>query len=123
MAGEQVVRDLKRVTPQMYDPVAFVDDDLAKVGQEVRGIPVVATSEKIGELCEKLAIELVIIAIPSANDKEMQRIVQLCEASGVNFRTLPGVQDIVSGRVNINDMREVQIEDLLGREPVFFGMG
>ncbi len=118
VAGEQVVRDLKRVVPQMYDPVAFVDDDPAKVGQEVRGIPVVATSEKIGELCEKLAIELVIIAIPSANDKQMQRIVQLCEESGVNFRTLPGVQDIVSGRVNINDMREVQIEDLLGREPV-----
>jgi len=118
VAGEQVVRDLKRVAPQMYDPVAFVDDNLAKVGQEIRGIPVVATSDKIGELCEKLAIELVIIAIPSANDKQMQRIVQLCEESGVNFRTLPGVQDIVSGRVNINDMREVQIEDLLGREPV-----
>ena len=118
VAGEQVVRDLKRVAPQMYDPVAFVDDDLSKVGQEIRGIPVVATSDKIKELCEKLAIELIIIAIPSADDKQMQRIVNLCEESAVNFRTLPGVQDIVSGRVNINDMREVRIEDLLGRDPV-----
>lgn len=118
VAGEQVVRDLKRVTPQMYDPVAFVDDDLLKVGQEIRGIPVVATSDKIKDLCEKLAIELIIIAIPSADDKQMQRIVSLCEESGVSFRTLPGVQDIVSGRVNINDMREVRIEDLLGRDPV-----
>ena len=118
VAGEQVVRDLKRVVPQMYDPVAFVDDDLSKVGQEIRGIPVVATSDKIMELCEKLAIELIIIAIPSADDKQMQRIVSLCEESAVNFRTLPGVQDIVSGRVNINDMREVRIEDLLGRDPV-----
>ena len=118
VAGEQVVRDLKRVAPQMYDPVAFVDDDLSKVGQEIRGIPVVATSDKIKDLCEKLAIELIIIAIPSADDKQMQRIVSLCEESAVNFRTLPGVQDIVSGRVNINDMREVRIEDLLGRDPV-----
>ena len=118
VAGEQVVRDLKRVSPQMYTPVAFVDDDAAKVGQEVRGIPVMASTDKIIDLCETLAIELIIIAIPSANDKEMQRIVRLCEESGVEFRTLPGVQDIVSGRVNINDMREVQIEDLLGREPV-----
>jgi FlaA1/EpsC-like NDP-sugar epimerase len=102
----------------MYDPVAFVDDDLLKVGQEIRGIPVVATSDKIKDLCEKLAIELIIIAIPSADDKQMQRIVSLCEESAVNFRTLPGVQDIVSGRVNINDMREVRIEDLLGRDPV-----
>ena len=118
VAGEQVVRDLKRVVPQMYDPVAFVDDDLSKVGQEIRGIPVVATCDKIQELCEKLAIELIIIAIPSADDKQMQRIVSLCEETAVNFRTLPGVQDIVSGRVNINDMREVRIEDLLGRDPV-----
>lgn len=118
VAGEQVVRDLKRVVPQMYDPVAFVDDDLSKVGQEIRGIPVVATSDKIQELCEKLAIELIIIAIPSADDKQMQRIVGLCEQTAVSFRTLPGVQDIVSGRVNINDMREVRIEDLLGRDPV-----
>ena len=118
IAGEQVVRDLNRVKPQVFTPVAFVDDDVSKIGQEVRGIPVMASCEAINDLCENLSIELIIIAIPSADDKQMQHIVSLCEQTGISFRTLPGVQDIVSGRVNINDMREVQIEDLLGREPV-----
>ena len=117
-AGEQLVRDLKRNSPRIYDPVAFVDDDPNKIGKEIHGVRVVASCDVIGEICERWNIDLILIAIPSATDKQMQRIVDICERTGMEFRTLPTIHDVVSGHVNFTDMREVRIEDLLGRDPV-----
>ncbi len=117
-AGEQLVRDLKRNSPRVYDPVAFVDDDPKKVDKEIHGVRVVASCDVIGEICERWNIDLIVIAIPSATDKQMQRIVEKCEKTGIEFRTLPTIHDVVSGHVNFHDMREVRIEDLLGRDPV-----
>ena len=117
-AGEQVVRDLRRNLPRVYEPIAFLDDAPAKLGKEVQGVRVVAGCDALGELCERWGIDLVLIAVPSATDKQMQRIVALCEQTGVEYRTLPTVHDVVSGHVGIKDLREVRIDDLLGRDPV-----
>jgi FlaA1/EpsC-like NDP-sugar epimerase len=117
-AGEQVVRDLKRNIPRIYDPVAFVDDAPAKLGKDIHGVRVSGRCEDIANICERWSIDLILIAVPSASDREMQRIVALCEASGVEFRTLPTVHDVVSGKVGAKDLREVRIDDLLGRDPV-----
>jgi FlaA1/EpsC-like NDP-sugar epimerase len=117
-AGEMLVRDLLRESPSLHEPVAFVDDDRAKVGKELHGIPVVAGCEEIPGVVQKYEAESILIAMPSASSVQMRRIVGQCEASGIAFRTLPRMQDLVTGQVSLREIREVQIEDLLGREKV-----
>ncbi len=117
-AGEQLVRDLRRNTTRICEPVAFVDDDPAKGGKEIHGIRVVGSCDVIGDLSDRWNIDLILIAVPSATDKQMQRIVGLCERTGIEFRTLPAINDIVTGHVSLSDMRQVRIDDLLGRDPV-----
>ena len=117
-AGEGLVRDLLRMRPAAYLPVAFVDDAPAKQGQEIHGIRVVSTIENIASVAGQWDADLIMLALPSASSSQMRRIVELCEMSGLPFRTLPKLQSLVSGKVSINEIREVQIEDLLGRAPV-----
>lgn len=118
VAGEQVVRDLNRNPERTHEVIAFVDDDASKIGKDVQGIRVAAGCEDLPNLCERWNIDLILIAVPSASDREMQRIVSICEKTGVTFRTLPTVNDVVSGYVGIKDVRQVRIDDLLGRDPV-----
>lgn len=117
-AGEGLVRDLLRVTVEKYQPVAFVDDDLQMQGQEIHGVRVRGALKHIPEIVKRYAINLIIIAIPSASSTTMRRVVNICEEVSIPFRTLPSIKDLASGRVSINALREVSIEDLLGREPV-----
>lgn len=117
-AGEQLLRDLRRNHPNLYDIVAFLDDDIAKIGRQIHRIPIVASPDVLQDLIYRWDIELVLIAVPSANEQQMQRLVTICEIAGVEFKTLPGAHELVSGRVQLGDMREVRIDDLLGRAPV-----
>ncbi len=117
-AGEGLVRDLMRMRPPVYAPVAFVDDAPSKQGQEIHGIRVVSSIDNIASVAGQWDADLIMIALPSASSSQMQRIVELCELSGLPFRTLPKLQSLVSGKVSINEIREVQIGDLLGRAPV-----
>lgn len=118
VAGEQVVRDINRNPDRTHEAIAFVDDDPSKIGKDVQGIRVAGGCEDLPHLCERWNIDLILIAVPSATDRQMQRIVSICEGTGVTFRTLPTVNDVVSGFVGIKDVRQVRIDDLLGRDPV-----
>ncbi len=118
VAGEQVVRDINRNPERTHEAIAFVDDDPAKVGKDVQGIRVAGGCGDLPTLCERWNVDLILIAVPSATDRQMQRIVSICEKTGVTFRTLPTVNDVVSGYVSIKDVRQVRIDDLLGREPI-----
>lgn len=117
-AGDMLVRDMFRDAGRTLLPVGFVDDKARKVGMDIQGIRVLGLTEQIPKLVEQYDIDLIILAVPSAHNKEMQRIVTLCEQSGVPFRTLPRFQDLVAGRVAVDSLRDVGIDDLLGREPV-----
>ncbi|NNC99302.1 MAG: polysaccharide biosynthesis protein [Gammaproteobacteria bacterium] len=117
-AGEQLLRDLRRNHPDRYNIVAFLDDDPVKIGRQIHRVPIVASPDVLNDLIYRWDIDLVLIAMPSANEGQMQRIVGICEDAGVEFRTLPGAHELLSGRVQLGDMREVRIEDLLGRDPV-----
>lgn len=117
-AGEGLIRDLLRDSNHTYNPVAVVDDDPQKQGFEIHGIRVQGKIEDIGEIVRRRDIELILIAMPSASSASMQRVVGFCEKSMRPFRTLPGLMDLASGHVSINALREVSIEDLLGREPI-----
>jgi FlaA1/EpsC-like NDP-sugar epimerase len=117
-AGEGLVRDLLRYSPRTFEPVAFVDDDPRKLGKEIHGIRVVGNCDAVPSVAQEWAVDLVLLALPSATTRQMRRIVERCEQSGVAFRTLPKLHDLVSGQARVSELREVQIDDLLGREPV-----
>ncbi len=117
-AGEMLVRELLRTHEGNYQPVAFVDDDLRKRGKELHGIRVLGPIHRIPELVRELWIDLIMLAVPSANTQQMRRIVEVCERAGVPFRSVPRLEDLITGRGAIQQLREIAIEDLLGREPV-----
>ncbi len=118
-AGEGIIRDLYRSSSiHKYIPVAIVDDDAARHGCEVQGVRVLGFCQDIPRLVIKHNIELILIAIPSVDSKRMREIVCYCEESKIPFRTLPGLRDIADGHVTVNSLRDVLIEDLLGREQV-----
>ncbi|MEM7253014.1 MAG: nucleoside-diphosphate sugar epimerase/dehydratase [Pseudomonadota bacterium] len=117
-AGEALVRDLRLDAQSPYEPVAFFDDDPEKFGRDIHGVPVVGSAEAMIDRARALGIELLLLAVPSATSVEMRRLVGLCERTGIAFRTLPRLSDLASGQAALRELREVSIEDLLGREPV-----
>ena len=117
-AGDLLVRDLLRATPRVYVPVGFVDDDPAKLGNELHGIRVFGDCATIPLLSEKWNIDLILIALPSATAKQMQRVVEWCERSGTQFQTLPKLHEIVGGSASTAQLKAVEIDDLLGRQQV-----
>ena len=117
-AGEQLVRDLRRHYSNQYNIIAFLDDDEKKIGRQIHGIPVSASCDVVAETVTKWGVDLALIAMPSASDEQMQRLVGLCRDAEIEYKTLPGVHELLSGKVSLTDLRKVKIEDLLGREPV-----
>lgn len=116
-AGEHLLRDLYRYQ-NTYRAVAFVDDSQEKKGVEIHGVRVRGTCEDIPKLSIQYDIELIFIAIPSASSAQMRTIVALAEKANIPVRTLPGLNALAEGRVSTDALREVSLEDLLGRDPV-----
>ena len=117
-AGEMLVRDLLRSRDELYELVGFVDDSIRKQGREIHGVRVLSACDEMIHLAESLDVDLIVLAVPSATSSQMRRLVSLCEKTGVPFRTLPPMDRLMSGQVTLNQLREVSIDDLLGREPV-----
>lgn len=117
-AGEQLLRDLRRNHPHHYNIVAFLDDDPKIIGRQIHRVPIVASPDVLQDLIDRWDVDLVLIAVPSANEVQMQRLVSICEQAGIEFKTLPGAHELLCGQVQLGDMREVRIDDLLGRDPV-----
>jgi FlaA1/EpsC-like NDP-sugar epimerase len=115
-AGEALVRDLRR--ENRYAPVGFLDDNPQLRGSRLHGIPVLGTLDQLPQIARETAAEMIVIAMPAANKVQMRRAVELCESCDLPFRTVPRLEDVVSGRSSFNELKEVAIEDLLGREPV-----
>ena len=114
--GEALLRELAH--DARYRPIGLLDDNVALRGARVHGVPVLGTMDRLPELAREAAAEMLLIAIPSATTVQMRRIVELCEETGIPFRTVPRLQDVVAGRAGFSQLKEVAIEDLLGRDPV-----
>jgi FlaA1/EpsC-like NDP-sugar epimerase len=116
-AGYLLAREMTR-QPTGYRPLGYVDDDPLKRGTYVGALQVLGSTDQLPELTRRLRIEELVIAIPSAGPEQLRRIVASCEASDVRFKVLPGMLDVMQGKVRLNQLRDLRIEDLLGREPV-----
>ncbi|HRQ65458.1 MAG TPA: nucleoside-diphosphate sugar epimerase/dehydratase [Xanthomonadaceae bacterium] len=115
-AGEALVRDLRQ--DRHYHIVGLLDDNRSLRGAKLHGIPVLGSLEQLGDIASETAAEMLLIAMPSASNQQMQRVVEACEETGLAFRTVPRLQDVVAGHLSFNQLKEVAIEDLLGRDPV-----
>ncbi|WKA53828.1 polysaccharide biosynthesis protein [Planococcus shixiaomingii] len=121
-AGRMIAQQMKQNPLWGKNPVIFVDDNKTKWRLEIYGIEVVGAIENIPELVLKYQIEEIVIAIPSLSKKEMANLTKLCINTGVKTQTIPRLEDLISGKITVNDIRDVKIEDLLGREEVKLDM-
>jgi len=116
--GETVLREISRTSVEQYEVVGLLDDNTSKHGASIHGAKVLGATDRIREFCEKHEVEEVLLALPSAPPKQLRAIVERCRGTNVRFRTVPAVADLISGRVTFSQIRDVDINDLLGREPV-----
>lgn len=117
-AGNLLIREISKQTSPDVKVIGFVDDDPHKQGLALGGFKVLGTTAHLPKLMNRYGIEEVIIAIPSAPAQTIRKVVTCCRRSGVRFRTLPGIQSLIDGSVLVSQLRDVAIEDLLGRQPV-----
>ncbi|BDB11810.1 polysaccharide biosynthesis protein [Thermus thermophilus] len=117
-AGTMVVREMLRHPEAGLYPVGFLDDDPNKRGQTIAGVRVVGALDDLPRAVRALEVDEVLVAIPSAPGSVVRKVVELARAVGVSYRILPGIHEILSGRVGLSQIREVRVEDLLRREPV-----
>jgi len=117
-AGEGLLREIHRMPVTQYDVLGFIDDDPAKQGMNIHGIPVLGTVAQLPRICKERNIEEIAIAMPSATREQLRRVIQVCEGAQVRFRTVPSITDIASGKLRVSEIRDVDINDLLGREVV-----
>src|SRR5699024_5391154 len=99
-------------------PVAFVDDDISKQYMEVYNLPVVGQVRDIPHTTERMEIEHIVIAIPSLKSDELKKIVEYCKETKVQVQMIPKIEDLMTGKVSVSSLRNVEVEDLLGRAPV-----
>jgi FlaA1/EpsC-like NDP-sugar epimerase len=115
-AAQMVIRELSHSADQCRI-VGCVDDDESKIGVSIHGVRVLGSISQLTEILKIQAVDELIIAIPSATSQQMRKIVAVCNDTGLKFRTVPSLRDLVSGRLKVTQIRDVSLEDLLGREP------
>lgn len=115
-AGEALVRDLRRTGA--YQPVGFLDDAGKLRGSHLHGVPVLGRVDDVTRIAPETAAKLLVIAMPSVDADRMRRVIEACERTGLPFRMVPRLNDILEGRSLPGELKEVAIEDLLGRDPV-----
>jgi FlaA1/EpsC-like NDP-sugar epimerase len=114
-AAEILIRELAHTD---YEIVGCVDDDRAKQGGRLHGVPVVGRIDDLASVAATFDVKEIFIAMPSVTGLRRRRVIEHCQSSGRKFKTIPGLSDLVKGRVTVNQLRDVDVEDLLGRDPV-----
>jgi FlaA1/EpsC-like NDP-sugar epimerase len=115
-AAEKMLREIQDNPRVKHRPVGFLDDNPRKQGQAIHGVPVLGAIDDIGEL--PIQFDEILIAIPSARGDVMRRIVEICDRTGKRYRTIPKIGELIEGRITANTIREVRLEDLVGRQEV-----
>ena len=121
-AGEKILREIRDNPRLNYDVVGFLDDDATKKGMRIHGVPVLGPISRIHNMVYRDEMDEILIALPSASAKQMKRVIEACEATGLKTRTTPGIGELIDGKISFKMIREVSFEDLLGRDPVNLDM-
>ena len=116
-AGALVVRELQKNSQMNFSPVGFLDDNPAKLNQQIYGVPVIGTVNDLSTVLDQYKIDEVIIAIPSAPGRVVRLVADICRVKNISFRTMPGIYELLGGTVSVSRLREVDITDLLRRQP------
>jgi len=122
-AGSLLIKEYKSNPEADSIPVAILDDDKTKQGMELNGVKIVGTTDDFVKVSEKYEIDEAVIAIPSANRDTIKKILDTAKETRVKMRTLPSIYNLADGKVKISEIRDVSIEDLLGRDEVNLHVG
>lgn len=117
-AGQNLVREMLKFPENTYMPIGFIDDDRRKLKAKINGVKVFGNRNVIPTVVKEWEIDIIIISIPSAKAKVIRDIVEICTKTRAEIKIIPSIQEIISGNVKVENIREIQIEDLLGRKPV-----
>ncbi|GAA0083714.1 nucleoside-diphosphate sugar epimerase/dehydratase [Clostridium sp. CTA-7] len=121
-AASVVIREMKNSKNSNYLPLALIDDNEYKVGKNVLGVKVLGTRKDIVNIAKEKSIENIIIAVPSMEDEDKKEILNLCKKTECRIQTIPSVCEVIDGKISLNQIRDVNIEDLLGRDPIELDM-
>lgn len=116
--GEKIFREIQSNTQLQYNVIGFLDDNPNKLDRKIHGVPVLGKIGDINSIVKIMGVDETLIAIPSADSKQMRHIVDCCKNSGVNYKTIPGLGELINGRVTVNAIRDVAYRDLLGRDVI-----
>jgi FlaA1/EpsC-like NDP-sugar epimerase len=116
-AGNMLAREIHRY-PTGYEVVGFVDDEPMKWGDRIQGVEIIGASVDLPAIAEAVGADELILAVPSAGPEALRGLVAICEATSLPFKVLPGIREVLDGDVGLSQLRELRIEDLLGREPI-----
>ena len=121
-AGEKMLREIRDNPRLNYEVIGFLDDDPKKRGMGIHGVQVLGSIPRIHDMAYRDEMDEILIATPSASAKQMHRIIEACEGTGLKSRTTPGIGELIDGKISFKSVREVSFEDLLGRDPVNLDM-
>lgn len=116
--GEMVVNELKE-NPQLGKvPIGIIDDDVNKIGRSIHNVKILGSTDKIDEIVKKHQVDEIILSIANISSSRKKEIIEICKETKCKLKTIPGIYEIIDGKVDIKKIRDVEIEDLLGREPI-----
>ncbi|EQC43292.1 polysaccharide biosynthesis protein [Bacteriovorax sp. Seq25_V] len=118
VAGNQLAREVLNTPSMNLNIIGFLDDDSVKKGRSILGIRTLGNISLLPDLIEKHSISKVFIAIPSATSSQMKTIISICKDTNIEFKTLPKLNEILSGKIELSLLRNIKLEDLLGRDPI-----
>ncbi len=121
--GEKILREVLESPRLNYRVIGFLDDDRVKFRRSIHGVPVLGSVEDLPDLSRDYDVGDVLIAAPSATGPQMRKIIGICEKAGVRFKTLPGLAELIDGKVSVKTLRDVNYRDLLRRKPVELDTG
>lgn len=117
-AGEMLVRELMKSRDAAMLPVALIDSDVRRHGSRLHGVPIIGDINRLGSAVRRYRVKEILIAIPSATGEQMRKIVAACVETGLPFKTVPSLREIIDSRVSVRQARAVQVDDLLRRSPL-----
>ena len=117
-AGVMTINEMKKHPEMKYLPVGLIDDNKHKIGKSISGVKVLGSRKNIKDIVKDKAVEEIIITIPSINSEERKRLIDLCKQTHCKIKILPGIHELINEKVKLSHIRDVNVEDLLGREPI-----